>query len=157
MFIRNPNGAFLILSNFNLMVDKKNHENILFFDYMCISLNEYQDLFVAGTDTTSNTLEWAFAEVLRHPEKMTKAQAEIQQFLGKGQPRSIQESDVLKLPYVQAIVKETMRLHAPAPFLIPRKAIKNIDLCGYCVPKNAQVWINAVSYTHLTLPTNREV
>nr|WMX25292.1 cytochrome P450 monooxygenase CYP76AD-2 [Lophophora williamsii] len=103
------------------------------------------DLFVAGTDTTSNTIEWALTELLRHPEKMTKAQAEIEQLLEKGQSRSIQESDISKLPYIQAIVKETMRLHPAAPFLIPRKATTNIELCGYWVPKNAQVWVNVWS------------
>ncbi|KAJ8421903.1 hypothetical protein Cgig2_027519 [Carnegiea gigantea] len=99
-------------------------------------------LFVAGTDTTSNTIEWALTELLRHPEKMAKAQAEMEQLLGKGQSRSIQESDISKLPYIQAIVKETMRLHPAGPFLLPHKATTNVELCGYWVPKNAQVWVN---------------
>ncbi|KAJ8447390.1 hypothetical protein Cgig2_013167 [Carnegiea gigantea] len=96
------------------------------------------DLFAAGTDTTSNTIEWALTELLRHPEKMAKAQAEMEQLLDKGQSRSIQESDISKLPYIQAIVKETMRLHPAAPFLVPHKATRNVELCGYWVPKNAQ-------------------
>jgi len=42
-------------------------------------------------------------ELLRHPEKMIKAQAEIDQLLGKGWSRSVQEYDIPKLPYIQAI------------------------------------------------------
>jgi len=76
---------------------------------------------------------------------MAKAQAEMEQLLGKGQSRTIQESDIPKLPYIQAIVKETMRLHPAAPFLVPHKAMTNVELCSYWVPKNAQVWVNVWS------------
>ncbi|KAJ8447371.1 hypothetical protein Cgig2_013148 [Carnegiea gigantea] len=79
---------------------------------------------------------------VRHMLIMAKAQAEMEQLLGKGQSRSIQESDISKLPYIQAIVKETMRLHPAGPFLLPHKATTNVELCGYWVPKNAQVWVN---------------
>lgn len=104
------------------------------------------DLFAAGTDTTSSTLEWAMTELLRNPEKMAKAQTEIDQILGRD--RSIQESDTSKLPYIQAIVKETLRLHPPAPFLVPHKADKKAELGGYVVPKDAQIWVNVWSIGH---------
>jgi len=102
-------------------------------------------LFVAGTDTTSSTLEWAMTEMLRHPDKIRQAQVEIDQVLGKHCSNSIQESDISKLPYIQAIVKETLRLHPPAPFLVPHETTMDVELCGYCVPKNAQVWVNVWS------------
>lgn len=98
------------------------------------------DLFIAGTDTTAGALEWAMTELLRCPEKMRKAQSEIDQVIGKD--RSVQESDISRLPYLGALVKETYRLHPPAPFLIPHKAEKDVQLCDYMVPKNAQVWVN---------------
>ena len=84
-------------------------------------------------------------ELLRHPEKMTQAQTEIDKVLGKGEARSIEESDISNLPYTQAIVKETLRLHPPAPFLIPHKTESDIHVCGYHVPKNAQIWVNVWS------------
>ena len=102
-------------------------------------------MFIAGTDTSSVTLEWAITELLRHPEKMAKAQTEIDEVLGNDRSRSIQESDVSKLPYVQAIIKETLRLHPPAPFLLPHRANKDVELCGYYVPKNTTIWINVWS------------
>ncbi|KAL2892352.1 Geraniol 8-hydroxylase [Bienertia sinuspersici] len=98
------------------------------------------DLFVAGTDTTSSTLEWAMTELLRNPKAMQKAQLEVEEVLGKHGP--VQESDISKLPYLQAIVKETLRLHPPAPFLVPHKATKDVQLCNYFVPKNSTIWVN---------------
>lgn len=109
-----------------------------------LSLDEVKhllsDLFVAGTDTTSSTVEWAMTELLRNPTKMRKAQIELDEVFGNDEV--IQESDISKLPYIQAIVKETYRLHPPAPFLIPYKAEKDVKLCNHFVPKDAFIWVN---------------
>ncbi|KAI3958485.1 hypothetical protein MKW98_011173 [Papaver atlanticum] len=61
-----------------------------------------KDFFAAGTDTTSATIEWAVAELLHNPSKMAKAQSELSDILGKG--KQIEESDMGRLPYLQAIV-----------------------------------------------------
>ncbi|KAI5351997.1 hypothetical protein L3X38_004888 [Prunus dulcis] len=98
-------------------------------------------LFTAGTDTTSATLEWAMAELLRNPEKLSKAQQELEKIIGKGKP--IEEVDIARLPYFQAIIKETFRLHPATPLLLPRKADADVEICGYIVPKGAQVFVNA--------------
>ncbi|KAI3444657.1 hypothetical protein Pfo_001322 [Paulownia fortunei] len=98
------------------------------------------DLFVAGTDTTSGTVEWAMAELLRNPVKMSRVRGEITDIIGKNQ--IIQESDIPRLPYLQAVVKETFRLHPAAPFLVPHKAEADVEINGYTVPKNAQVLVN---------------
>ncbi|CAO2835315.1 unnamed protein product [Amaranthus hypochondriacus] len=99
------------------------------------------DFFTAGTDTTSSTLEWAMTELLHNPEKMAKVQSELEQVLGKNN-RVVRESDIPNLPYVQAIVKETLRLHPTTVFLLPRKASNDVELHGYVVPKNAQIFVN---------------
>ncbi|KAK2975527.1 hypothetical protein RJ640_000977 [Escallonia rubra] len=98
------------------------------------------DLFVAGTDTTSSTLEWAMAEVLRNPGTMEKAKEELEQVIGKG--KILEESDVSRLPYLRCVVKETLRIHPPVPFLIPRKVDADVEACGFTVPKGAQVLVN---------------
>ncbi|KAG4986414.1 hypothetical protein JHK84_034371 [Glycine max] len=51
----------------------------------------------------------------------------------------IEEVDIRKLPYLQAIVKETLRLHQPVPFLLPPKAGKDMDIGGYTISKDAKV------------------
>ncbi|KAL7224048.1 hypothetical protein ACSBR1_025492 [Camellia fascicularis] len=99
------------------------------------------DLFNAGTDTTSSTVEWAMTELLRNPEVVKKAKVELENVIGKG--KSIEESDVGRLPYLQAIVKETLRIHPPAPFLIPREVNTDVEVSGYKIPKGTKVLVNA--------------
>ncbi|CAN8318676.1 unnamed protein product [Cochlearia groenlandica] len=99
------------------------------------------DLFAAGTDTNSSTVEWAMAELLRNPKTMTKVQDEIKHVIG--QNGVLQESDISQLPYLQAVVKETFRLHPPAPLLLPRKAETDVQILGFMVAKDTQVLVNA--------------
>ncbi|KAL1819804.1 hypothetical protein DCAR_0416119 [Daucus carota subsp. sativus] len=101
----------------------------------------FMDLFVAGTDTTSSTVEWAMSEILRNPETLLKAKAELNQVIGKG--KMIGEEDISKLVYLRCILKETVRLHPPTPFLVPRQVNEEVELCGYTVPKNSQVLVSA--------------
>ncbi|XP_048490174.1 cytochrome P450 76AD1-like [Beta vulgaris subsp. vulgaris] len=65
-----------------------------------------------------------------------------------GKDGKMQESDIAKLPYVQSILKEVMRLYPPAPFLIPHKAEQDVPLGGYLVPKNSTIWVNVYSIGH---------
>lgn len=95
---------------------------------------------MAGTDTVTSTVEWAMAELLRNPNVMSKAKSELNQLIGKG--NLVEESDIAKLPYLQAIVKETFRLHPAVPLLLPRKAEIELEINGYKVPKGAQVLVN---------------
>ncbi|WCJ22119.1 Cytochrome P450 76T24 [Euphorbia peplus] len=101
----------------------------------------FMDLVTAGTDTTSSTLEWAMSELLRNPETLRKARTEIEQTIDKD--GMIGESDVAQLPYLRAVIKETFRLHPPAPLLLPRKAGTDVEIGGYTIPKDAQVMVNA--------------
>ncbi|CAA2996416.1 ferruginol synthase-like [Olea europaea subsp. europaea] len=97
------------------------------------------DLFVVGIDTTSSTVEWAMAEVLRNPNKIIKARNEFKDVIGMN--GLIQESDISRLPYLQAVVKKTFRLYPAAP-LLPHKADANVEINGYMIPKNAQILVN---------------
>ncbi|KAK3006235.1 hypothetical protein RJ639_016806, partial [Escallonia herrerae] len=99
------------------------------------------ELFQAGGETTSTTIEWAMTELLRNPEAMAVTKAELAKVIGPN--RNFQESDIDSLPYLQAVVKETLRLHPPIPFLVPRKAIQDANFMGYHIPKNTQVFVNA--------------
>uniref|UniRef100_J3N166 Cytochrome P450 n=1 Tax=Oryza brachyantha TaxID=4533 RepID=J3N166_ORYBR len=100
----------------------------------------FLDLFAAGSDTSSTTVEWAMAELMRNPLCMARACNELSQVIGLG--RNIEESEIGQLPYLQAVVKETFRLHPPAPLLLPRKAESTTNIAGYTVPKGARVLVN---------------
>lgn len=99
-----------------------------------------EDLFIAGTDTSASTIEWAMAELLRNPKSIEMVQAELNQAIGS--KREVDESDIQKLPYLQAVVKETLRLHPPAPFLVPHRAETTAELCGYTIPEGTRVLVN---------------
>ncbi|XBI20326.1 hypothetical protein VPH35_061641 [Triticum aestivum] len=98
------------------------------------------DLFIAGSDTSAATFEWAMAELLQNPSSMAKAREELAQVIGSRS--EIEESDIGQLKYLQAIVKEVFRLHPPAPLLLPRQAEATTELRGYMVPKGARVMLN---------------
>ncbi|KAF8720955.1 hypothetical protein HU200_023362 [Digitaria exilis] len=84
---------------------------------------------------------WAMAELLRNPSAMAKLRAEISGALGGKE--TIEEADVVALPYLHAVVKEAMRLHPVGPLLAPHKAVDDgVEVCGYTVPKGCTVFIN---------------
>nr|AYM55665.1 cytochrome p450 [Croton stellatopilosus] len=99
------------------------------------------DLFIGGTDTTTTTTEWAMTELIRNPKIMEKAKQELVETIGKG--KILQEKDTIQLPYLQSIIKETMRLHTTAPLLLPHMAQMDVEICGYTIPKHTQVIVNA--------------
>ncbi|KAI3433980.1 uncharacterized protein J3R85_006958 [Psidium guajava] len=98
------------------------------------------EIFLAGAETTSSTIEWAMTELLLNPESMVKVTSELSRVVGSDQ--KVQETDIDQLPYLQAVVKETFRLHPPIPFLVPRRAMRDTVFMGYNIPKNTQVFVN---------------
>ncbi|GLJ19382.1 hypothetical protein SUGI_0349210 [Cryptomeria japonica] len=100
------------------------------------------DMFTAGTDTISGTIEWTMAELLRNPIVMRKVQAELDDVVGV--ERRMEEADIGNLPYLRAVVKEVLRLHPAAP-LIFRKADMSCEINGFLVPENTQVIVNVWS------------
>nr|XP_009794434.1 PREDICTED: geraniol 8-hydroxylase-like [Nicotiana sylvestris] len=51
------------------------------------------------------------------------------------------QADVSQLPYLKCIIKETLRMHPPAPFLILRKVEQDVELCDYIILKGSQVLV----------------
>lgn len=98
-----------------------------------------QDVFSAGTDTTAILTEWAVAELINHPDIMQKAVQEIDTVVGKH--RVVEESDIEYLPYLQAIFRETVRLHPVAPLLF-RQSSEDCTIANYHIPKNTGLFVN---------------
>ncbi|KAI3819967.1 hypothetical protein L1987_13821 [Smallanthus sonchifolius] len=97
------------------------------------------NIFIAGTDNAALIPEWALSELINNPNIMRKAIEEIDNVVGKN--RLLQESDIQNLPYLHAIIKETLRLHPPVP-MIPRKATEDRTVAGYHIQANTDIFIN---------------
>uniref|UniRef100_A0A5B6ZD60 Flavonoid 3'-monooxygenase n=1 Tax=Davidia involucrata TaxID=16924 RepID=A0A5B6ZD60_DAVIN len=98
------------------------------------------NLFTAGTDTSSSTVEWAIAELIRHPKILAQARKELDSVVGPD--RLVTESDLAQLTFLQAIIKETFRLHPSTPLSLPRIAADNCEINGYHIPKGSTLLVN---------------
>ncbi|KAG7032949.1 Cytochrome P450 77A3, partial [Cucurbita argyrosperma subsp. argyrosperma] len=91
-----------------------------------------------GTDTTAAAIEWGIAELITNPNIQNKLHEEIKQTVGD---RKVEESDVEKLPYLQAVVKELLRKHPPTYFTLTHSVTEATKLGGYDIPVEANVEI----------------
>ncbi|CAN1818371.1 Cytochrome P450 93A3 [Linum perenne] len=97
------------------------------------------DIFAAGTETSAITTDWAMAELLNNVEILHKLQEELDSVVGKS--RLVEESDITNLPYLQAVVKETLRLHPTGP-LIVRQSSEDCEVVGYKIPARTRLFVN---------------
>ena len=100
-----------------------------------------QAILIAGTETSSTTIEWAMSLLLNHPEAMYKAWTEIGAEVGKD--KLLDETHLPKLNYLQSIISETLRLFPPTPLLLPHESSEDCIVCGYSVPRGTMLLVNA--------------
>ncbi|XP_027155086.1 cytochrome P450 81D11-like [Coffea eugenioides] len=94
----------------------------------------------AGTDTSSGTMEWALSLLLNNPQVLKKAQQEIDAYAG--QSRLINDSDLGQLPYLRAIINETLRICPVAPILVPHVSSQECCVGGYNIPGGTLLLVN---------------
>ncbi|KAI3454796.1 hypothetical protein Pfo_011459 [Paulownia fortunei] len=105
------------------------------------------EMMFRGTDTVAILLEWILARMILHPDIQAKAQDEIDTVIGTN--RTVADSDLLNLPYLQAIVKETLRVHPPGPLLSwARLAIHDARLGPHFIPAGTTAMVNMWAITH---------
>ncbi|GLU14239.1 hypothetical protein SLE2022_308210 [Rubroshorea leprosula] len=101
------------------------------------------DLMAGGTETSTTTVEWAISELLKNPELFEKATEELDRVIGKD--RWVEEKDIINLPYIISIAKETMRLHPVVPMLVPRLSREDCQIAGYDIPKGTRILLSVWS------------
>ncbi|KAI3876630.1 hypothetical protein MKX03_027652 [Papaver bracteatum] len=114
----------------------------LFFDYSrdtaikatCLSL------ILAASDTTSVSMTWALSLLLTNPNVLQKAQDELDTIVGKD--RNIHDHDINDLVYLQAIIKETLRLYPAGPLSVPHEAMQDCNIGGYKVKAGTRLLVN---------------
>jgi len=99
--------------------------------------NEIAVLFMAGHETTANTMAWVWYLLSQAPDVEARLHAEIDTVLA-GRPATL--ADMPKLVYTRAILDETMRLYPPVPIL-PREALRDERFEGHAISKGAIVLV----------------
>nr|CAD1834343.1 unnamed protein product [Ananas comosus var. bracteatus] len=95
------------------------------------------DVFAAGTETTFTTIDWVMAELIKHPKVMERAQEEVRRVVGSS-PK-VEEELLEGMYYLKNVIKEILRLHAPAPLLVPRETIEDTQLEGFNIPAKTRL------------------
>ncbi|CAI0450733.1 unnamed protein product [Linum tenue] len=98
------------------------------------------DIFLAGSETPSSLTEWAMSEMIKNPKVLQKAQAEVRRVFGeKGR---VDEARIQELTYLKMVIKETLRLHTPAPLVLPRECREECQVGEYDIPLKTTVVVN---------------
>ncbi|KAF9893353.1 hypothetical protein FE257_011785 [Aspergillus nanangensis] len=103
-------------------------------------------LYTGGADTTVSALSCFFLAMGLYPAVQKKAQEELDRVLGPNKLPTFEDRD--KLPYIEALVKETLRWHPVAPMGIPHMCSEDDIYEGYLIPKGALILPNIWGMTH---------
>nr|ANY58140.1 putative CYP719 [synthetic construct] len=104
------------------------------------------EVYDLGVDSTAATTVWALTFLVREPEVQEKLYREIQTVIGdRG---TVKVEDISKMTYLQAVMKETMRMKPIAPMAIPHKAVRETTLMGNKIDKNTVVMVNLYAIHH---------
>lgn len=97
-----------------------------------------------GTDTTALLTEWIMAELVLNPEVQAKLHNELEAL------QNLTDAEVANLPYLQAVVKETLRVHPPGPLLSwARLSTSDVHLSnGMVVPVDTMTMVNMWAISH---------
>jgi len=106
--------------------------------------DEAVTLMLAGHETTSNTLTWAWYSLSQHPEIEAKLYAELRQVLAGRAPTL---ADLAQLPYTDAIIKEILRLY-PAAYITAREPIEDVVIGGHTIKAHHAVLVPIYALHH---------
>lgn len=100
-----------------------------------------QEMIFRGTDAIAVLIEWILARVVLHQDIQSKMHEELDKVVGRKQP--VKESDIQSLIYLQAVIKEVLRLHPPGPLLSwARLAITDTIIDGHYIPAGTTAMVN---------------
>ncbi|KAI3899959.1 hypothetical protein MKW92_034882 [Papaver armeniacum] len=109
------------------------------FDVDTIIKATCQTMMVAGTDSLMVTLVWVLSLLVNHPHILQKVHEEMDTHVGR--ERQVDESDIKNLLYLQATIKETLRLYPPGP-IMTRESTEECTLLGYHIPAATRLMVN---------------
>ncbi|MCL7043846.1 hypothetical protein MKW94_017224 [Papaver nudicaule] len=111
-----------------------------YYDADTINKSTCLTLILGGSDTTSVSLTWALSLLVNHPDALKKAHDELDIHVGK--ERQVNDLDIKNLKYLQAIIKETLRLYPPGVLTAPRVSKADCRVAGYDIPAGTRLFVN---------------
>ncbi|XP_039139709.1 cytochrome P450 CYP82D47-like [Dioscorea cayenensis subsp. rotundata] len=124
-----------------LSIMEDDHELQAYFDKETLIIATSLNLILGGTDTTTISLIRVLAHLLNNPDALKKAQTELEEQVGVN--RVVNESDINNLIYLQAMIKESLRLTPSSELLVPRETVEDCTISGFHIPAGTQVIVNA--------------
>jgi len=100
-------------------------------------VNTMLDLFVAGAETTSSTLQWALAYLVHHPDVQSRAQQELDEIVGRARLPTLEDRD--KLPYMESLIAEIQRCGNVAPFALFHCVDRDVEVDGFIYTKHSRI------------------
>ncbi|XP_046402243.1 methyl farnesoate epoxidase-like [Ischnura elegans] len=104
------------------------------------------DLFSAGSESVGNTLSFALLYLGHHPNVQTRLWEEIKHEMGVGCCPCLEDRS--RLPYLQAVIEEVMRINPVAPLAPPHRATQHTTLAGYSIPKDSVLYLSLWAVSH---------
>lgn len=128
-----PNHARDLIDAFLQNMNMKKDETFTNEQLLSLCL----DMFMAGAETTSNTLGYAMLYMLLYPDKQAKVQKELDEVVGRNRWPKLE--DRIRLPYTEAVMNEVQRHANIPPFGIAHRAVKDTELMGFTIPKGTTI------------------
>ncbi|KAG8548607.1 hypothetical protein GDO81_024823 [Engystomops pustulosus] len=95
-----------------------------------------RNLFSAGMETTSTTLNWGLLFMIKYPSIQEKVQEEISRVIGSAQPMY---SHRVQMPYTNAVIHEIQRFADIIPLNLGHETTKDVTFKGYFIPKGTYI------------------
>ncbi|XP_044497381.1 cytochrome P450 71D11-like [Mangifera indica] len=99
------------------------------------------DIFGAGGETAATTIDWTMSELMKNPRLLEKAQAEVRQVFNS--KSKVDETSIDEMKFLKLVIKEILRLHPPAPLLVPRESREKCVINGFELPMKTRIIVNA--------------
>ncbi|XP_023764427.1 cytochrome P450 CYP82D47 [Lactuca sativa] len=130
----------------DVMISAVETEGLTDYDADVVIKSTCLDIIASSADTITVTLTWTLSLLLNNRFALQNVQEEIEKHVGKG--RRVNDSDISKLVYLQAIVKESLRLYPAAPLAAPREFSEDCNVAGYHVTKGTWLIVNIWKIQH---------
>jgi cytochrome P450 len=101
-------------------------------------------IFAAGHETSTNALAWTLLLLAQHPDVSRDLGDELDAAL-RGSPPTV--DDLAKMPLLDAVVKESLRLLPPVP-LHPRIVAEDSELGGHRLPAGSEIFLSIFHMHH---------